>query len=335
MSNSALAQWAFLVLLADPDDRAGLAQLLTDVTQPEAKSRVVYLAAPVGGKKFFAKDAETTDWAVRNVSEDAQRVHLLMHEPGLRQVVANHEGLFYIGVTNRDEVRAYDGADRVTAFVTEGPLDFVPRVMHDWDGTAEAHDALFAKGAARQVLALTTDSPLSPEDLEAYGAAPEVDDGLVRAIQRSFPSAILPATSVVSDIWTVDDKLGYQPFADAIAVFLRHRDTRPPLTVGIRAPWGAGKTSLMRMIRETLDPCEADGRRSTVERVDTGQTPARGPSVATVLRIARRHGLPEQQSATVDANRLVTVWFNPWMYQTGEQIWPDWPTRSSNRSRAG
>jgi len=29
--------------------------------------------------------------------------------------------------------------------------------------------------------------------------------------------------------------------------------TSPPLTIGIKGPWGAGKTSLMRMVRERLE----------------------------------------------------------------------------------
>lgn len=48
-----------------------------------------------------------------------------------------------------------------------------------------------------------------------------------------------------------EDQLGFRPYVDAMALMVRH--TRPPLTVGILGPWGAGKSSLMRMIRERLD----------------------------------------------------------------------------------
>jgi len=62
---------------------------------------------------------------------------------------------------------------------------------------------------------------------------------------------------------------------------LRHRNTRTPLTVGIYGSWGAGKTSAMRWL-------EAGARRWT----SIGRTP-----------------------------KLRTAWFNPWKYQTQEDVW--------------
>jgi hypothetical protein len=67
-------------------------------------------------------------------------------------------------------------------------------------------------------------------------------------------TAFQPDMPITRDFWTADDALGYGPHADAIAAFVRHRGTRPPLTIGVTAPWGAGKTSLMRMVQERLDP---------------------------------------------------------------------------------
>ena len=64
------------------------------------------------------------------------------------------------------------------------------------------------------------------------------------------------------------------------------RRRRAPLTIGIKAPWGAGKTSLMRMIRKQLQDPDAprgprrlaDGPRLTIWQVLTehvaGTTPA-------------------------------------------------------------
>lgn len=47
--------------------------------------------------------------------------------------------------------------------------------------------------------------------------------------------------AIISDYWTVGDQLGYASYADAIAEFIQHEDTRPPLTIGIKAPWGRGR----------------------------------------------------------------------------------------------
>lgn len=63
-----------------------------------------------------------------------------------------------------------------------------------------------------------------------------------------------PQARLATDYWTVDDLLDYRPYARAIAGFIRYRETRPPLTIGIKAPWGAGKTSLMHMTKRELDP---------------------------------------------------------------------------------
>ncbi|MEJ2266301.1 MAG: P-loop NTPase fold protein [Anaerolineales bacterium] len=52
-----------------------------------------------------------------------------------------------------------------------------------------------------------------------------------------------------SDKWTLNDQLNYSIYAKALAEFIVHPDTDPPLTVGILAPWGHGKTTLMRLVQ--------------------------------------------------------------------------------------
>lgn len=72
----------------------------------------------------------------------------------------------------------------------------------------------------------------------------------VEAVRRDA----MPEAFVTRDFWTTDDQLAYRPYADAITAFIRHADTHPPLTIGVKAAWGAGKTSLMRMVQQNLDP---------------------------------------------------------------------------------
>ncbi len=62
-----------------------------------------------------------------------------------------------------------------------------------------------------------------------------------------------PTPKIVSDHWVKDDALGYEAYARAIASPITHNDTVPPLTIGIKAPWGTGKTSLMKMVQYILD----------------------------------------------------------------------------------
>ena len=51
-----------------------------------------------------------------------------------------------------------------------------------------------------------------------------------------------PGTAVTSDAWTWRDDLESELYADAIATFIGDGRTRAPLTIGIKAPWGGGKT---------------------------------------------------------------------------------------------
>ncbi len=49
-----------------------------------------------------------------------------------------------------------------------------------------------------------------------------------------------------------NDVLGYSEYARALAFVIDHPRTGTPLTVAINAPWGAGKTSLARMVARVL-----------------------------------------------------------------------------------
>lgn len=55
----------------------------------------------------------------------------------------------------------------------------------------------------------------------------------------------------LTDYWADQDRLNFEDFAPALHDILR--DAQTPLTVGVFGPWGSGKTSLMRMLRNKLD----------------------------------------------------------------------------------
>lgn len=150
------------------------------------------------------------------------------------------------------------------------------------------------------------------------------------------PERFDAAPVATSDFWTIRDELGYADYAEAIAAFIQHDDTRPPLTIGIKAPWGAGKTSLMRMVQQELDPAW-QGERAEIRltsrskrRLGTDGTEQLEPvTVGTVLKEVEDpdapgtlRAEPEQTAQLVDpGDWRPTVWFNPWMYQSGEQVW--------------
>lgn len=63
------------------------------------------------------------------------------------------------------------------------------------------------------------------------------------------PLSMLADTPVERD---EDDQLGFGPFADALAELIDNPNTYTPLTVAISAPWGAGKTSLAKLVERRL-----------------------------------------------------------------------------------
>jgi hypothetical protein len=225
-----------------------------------------------------------------------------------------------------------------------------------------------ASGAGRyRVRELARD--LARERLAAEEGERDRQAALRRALRwLAVRNRYQPDARISRDFWTADDALGYAQYADAIAAFIRHQETRPPLTIGVKAPWGAGKTSLMRMVQERLDPPEdrrswsptrlrlspraraslvGDGGPLTVvtpqrRRSRAGAAPAEADArvakaPVTILELLRRAARgPRAGAADLDAlgvdppttERLhqrrdwrPTVWFNPWMYQSGEQVW--------------
>jgi phospholipase C len=158
-----------------------------------------------------------------------------------------------------------------------------------------------------------------------------------------------PSTHVARDRWTTVDSLGHKPYAYAIYRFLTAEDTKPPLAISIQAPWGGGKTSLMRMIQQQLDP-------ETYGKADRIPTPAlKGTSKATVKDVlcALENASTDPSGnakATSSVNsgsgvssppadtpeglqpaippikaegrrRRVTIWFNAWKYESTTQVW--------------
>jgi hypothetical protein len=146
-------------------------------------------------------------------------------------------------------------------------------------------------------------------------------------------AGVQPEPRIASDVWTVEDTLDYSEYADAIASFLRNDDTVPPLTIGIKAPWGAGKTSLMRMIQQRLDPRDNsetwEPKKIGLENATKLERQGGIRIVDLLRRIIRPRGvalnldkLGVKAPEDVEASWWrPTVWFNPWMYQSSEQVW--------------
>ncbi|MFF5107851.1 P-loop NTPase fold protein [Streptosporangium sp. NPDC000509] len=167
-------------------------------------------------------------------------------------------------------------------------------------------------------------------DVRAFGhsrlsAAERAQTSALLRRRRAGLRTVRPRARLTADRWTTEDQLGHRVYAEAIAAFVRHPETRPPLTIGVKGPWGAGKTSLMRMIQDLLDPGAAGDAAAPIHL--PGSRAERALTNAEVL--ARTGRRPRENAGRAEPGPLPlrpadwrpTVWFNPWMYQNGEQVW--------------
>lgn len=153
-----------------------------------------------------------------------------------------------------------------------------------------------------------------------------------------------------NDSASSEDLLGYSVYASAIAGFVLHAETPVPLSVSIQAPWGAGKSSLMKMIRDQLDPEDKrkaagyaasigltlrdvlkilkkrmDGAKGSVDDSKPVYLTSFGLALSDVMKILKKRmgGMKESvdDSNSGEAKGISTVWFNAWKYESSEQLW--------------
>lgn len=141
---------------------------------------------------------------------------------------------------------------------------------------------------------------------------------------REFDDARLGkvATRFNNDVAADTDRLGYETYATAISDFLTNAQTPPPLSISIQAPWGGGKSSLMQLVREQLDPrLNRERHRPSL----AGLVGAPRLIIRNVLQFLEGQDnftiTPDSQVQGHKPTRLWTIWFNAWKYETTEQVW--------------
>jgi hypothetical protein len=161
----------------------------------------------------------------------------------------------------------------------------------------------------------------------------EIKDALWRLILelnpeltgKFVPNDAFQLRNLVSkDTWTTDDDLGYSIYATAIADSMLSGATAPPLTIGILAPWGHGKTSLMKMIQDKLEPgsSETDPRKPRTKQ--SGAVVTTYKELFAFLKSKESDSSEKKKSGLLFKNKeneIPTVWFNPLYYMEKEQIW--------------
>lgn len=140
------------------------------------------------------------------------------------------------------------------------------------------------------------------------------------------PSLLDVQTRLESDQWAPKDLLGYEVYAEVLANMIFDQHTEPPLAIGVIAPWGHGKTTLMHYIRRRLE----EGPEEIPQKASQKEMPAQALSWWQRSLWPRHRQMKARLQATEDWQGLhfeqktftwPIVWFNPWQYQSSEQIW--------------
>ncbi|MEO0898247.1 MAG: P-loop NTPase fold protein [Bacteroidota bacterium] len=119
-----------------------------------------------------------------------------------------------------------------------------------------------------------------------------------------------------ADHWAEKDLLGYQRYAHNIHKIISEKKAEPPLTIGIIAPWGQGKTTLMRYIEGRFNNQAIVKQTSDFMK---GEAEKRSHSSSSKGKFKKWI-----DNSTFQLSQQLpypSVWFNPWKYQSSSQIW--------------
>jgi len=110
---------------------------------------------------------------------------------------------------------------------------------------------------AFEVTAKTQDNPLAQPNVTnppPVTAENKFAQALITEGQLERDAVQQKATSDVPTQNVDEDKLGFDIYVHALRDFIASPETSTPLTIGIYGAWGSGKSSLMYMVKNELDP---------------------------------------------------------------------------------
>ncbi len=142
------------------------------------------------------------------------------------------------------------------------------------------------------------------------------------------------STKGFGDRPATEDALQREAFIETLVELIAHRpsggalaDSAGPTVIAVEGSWGTGKSSLIEMVRARLEERNEKPGPLTVRQrwrarrlrawdadIDLGGWHTTAKLLGRLLRL-----LPEPTRPT--APRFLTVTFNPWSYQTSEQVW--------------
>jgi hypothetical protein len=147
-------------------------------------------------------------------------------------------------------------------------------------------------------------------------------------------------SSFHSDVPAAKDELDVNRYASAIARFVLHPQTSPPITIGIHGPWGKGKSSFMQLIDSAIVKyAEANRAANTQKWNDLATKLIKAEAVQAYggdeqlsdnekdRRTIEYEGLREEEHALWEEMKeaaeknVLPIWFNAWQFQDAKQTW--------------
>jgi KAP family P-loop domain len=159
-------------------------------------------------------------------------------------------------------------------------------------------------------------------------------------------------SSFHSDVPAEKDELDVNKYANAIARFVLHPQTKPPIAIGIHGPWGKGKSSFMKLIDSALVKYAEVNRATNTQAWNdiVGKLLKTESQVATndnqIDATAKERltveyeSLKEQERAlwnemTAAAQKnVLRIRFNAWQFEDAKQTWAGLASEISEQMEA-
>lgn len=185
-------------------------------------------------------------------------------------------------------------AEEVVSNKTGGAfLDGEENAILDGEGNAilDGEETAISDGDGEKTLT-ESGGPLLTEDggvlLTENGEAILTENGEPNLDESSTAVDVNIEGMALSDAYSQIDLLGYSDYVEALANFITSPKTKKPITIGIDAAWGGGKTTLMRLLLARLNP-----------------------------RLKEKDKKPKKSAG----EHINTVWFDAWKYDQQEMLW--------------
>ncbi|HEX8069233.1 MAG TPA: P-loop NTPase fold protein [Pyrinomonadaceae bacterium] len=270
---------------------------------------------------FLMQAQEFTDPSLISSGNDAARL-----ESFKRRLLDNHVCGFFttpedLALKARESLEALRTTAHATAAAREG--DDAPAADTEAGASVESaapeHDGDPVTGVA-EVLAATAD--LVNEDFPATppptAPTPTPDEGDKAAPARTVQESILSAST--SDQPVEEDALGFKPYVEALAKFLGHPRTKPPLTLSVEGEWGSGKSSFMLQLKKELlrrNEAKIEAARAMLYQFQRCERCGRWRRLRNFfVRLS-----PWQRGVLRRRLKIFAVQFNAWRHDKEDALW--------------